>query len=393
MSTEASAPVPKAPRLRPLIIAIVVGAGVAVAAGLSIRASEYHQLATWSHEQEIPTVALMAPIAAGTAQPMTLPGHIDAWTSAPLHAQVSGYLKSWTHDIGSKVAAGDVLGVINTPALDQQYAMAKATLVKAAASQKLAQATSQRWQDLLDDHSVSKQEADEKQSDAEVAKANVTAAQADVDRLAALEAFKSVVAPFAGTITSRQTDVGDLVSSTNAAAPALFTVSDTSRMRLYVSIPQAYADAVKPGMTVTLSVLEHPGTQLTATLIGSSGAVNPLSGSILAQFEVPNQNGQLLPGDYADVQLPVTQEVNAHTVAASALLFRAQGPQLAVLGSGDTVALRDIHISADYGETLVVDRGLKPGDRVIDHPPDSLMQGQKVHVATEENGHGPVAKA
>jgi len=390
-SQKVGEPTQRPPRLRLAIIVVLIVAVLATVIGLVVRAHDYHQLVNWTDAQQLPTVQLVAPLGSADARQMTLPGHLEAWISAPIHARVSGYLKSWSKDIGSTVNAGDTLGIIDTPELDQQYDQAKAGLVRAQADERLAQITSQRWQHLLASNSVSKQEADEKSGEAEVDAANVLSAKADVDRLAALESFKHITAPFSGTVTSRSTDIGDLISATSDnASPALFTVADTSKMRLYVSVPQGYAASIKPGMTVSLSVLEHPGTTYQATLIGSSGSINQASGSLLAQFEVPNLHADLLPGDYAEVHLPVATSTHVITVPATVLIFRAAGPQVAVLGSGNRVDLRDVHIGMDLGDALEIDRGLTATDRIIDHPPDSLMQGDEVHLATttkEQTAH------
>ncbi|HET6552720.1 MAG TPA: efflux RND transporter periplasmic adaptor subunit [Dyella sp.] len=353
---------------------------LAVIAGVSVRAYDYHRVVKWTDAQVVPSVQLIAPVVGAGNQSMILPGHLDAWISAPIHARVGGYLKGWTHDIGSEVAANDTLAVIDTPELDQQYEQAKANLARASANARLATLTDKRWKNLLASNSVSKQEADEKAGEAEAAQANVLAAQADVDRIAALQAFKHVTAPFAGTVTARHTDIGDLISA-NDNGPALFTVSDTSRMRLYVDVPQGYANAIKPGMTVQLDVPDRPGQQFTGRLIGNSGAVNQASGTVLAQFEVDNAHDALLPGAYAEVHLPMQDAGHIITVPATVLIFRAQGPQVAVLGEGNKVELRNVHIALDLGEHLQIDQGLKPGDRIIDHPSDSLMQGDRVQLA------------
>lgn len=353
---------------------------LAVIAGVSVRAYDYHRVENWTDAQVVPSVQLIAPVEGSGAQNMILPGHLDAWISAPIHARVGGYLKTWNHDIGSQVTANETLAVIDTPELDQQFEQAKANLARATANARLATLTDKRWKNLLASNSVSKQEADEKAGEAEAAQANVLAAQADVDRIAALEAFKHVTAPFAGTVTARHTDIGDLISA-NDSGPALFTVSDTSRMRLYVDVPQSYASAIKPGMTVQLDVPDRPGQHFTGHLIGNSGAVNQASGTVLAQFEVDNTKDALMPGAYAEVQLPMDHTSHIITVPATVLIFRAQGPQIAVLGADNKVELRNIHIALDLGEHLQIDQGLKPGDRIIDHPSDSLMQGDRVQVA------------
>jgi RND family efflux transporter MFP subunit len=379
------------PRLKPVIAGALVLAIVAVAAGITLRAHDYNQLVQWTDDQEIPTVALIAPSAQSGLHDISLPGQLQAWIDAPIRAQVSGYLKSWKTDIGAKVNAGDLLGTIETPELDQQFAQAKAGLARTKADAQLAQITAKRWNNLLASNSVSKQEADEKTAQAQVAQANVQSAQADVDRLAALESFKQVVAPFSGTITNRQTDVGNLVTANGSTGSTLFSLADTRRMRLYVQVPQGYADSIKPGLPVKLSVLEHPGKTYRAVEIGSAGAVDPHSGSQLVQFEVDNTDADLLPGDYAQVAVPLTDNPNITTVPATALIFRAQGAQLAVVGPGNRVQLRTIHIAQDLGNVLKIDQGLMPGDKIIDHPPDSLAQGNQVRIATAADAD-PTAK-
>jgi membrane fusion protein (multidrug efflux system) len=387
-----------APRLRLAIFSVLAVAVLATVAGLVVRANDYHQLVAWTAAQEVPTVQLVSPVAStsassSSAHQMTLPGHVEAWISAPIHARVGGYLKSWNADIGSKVKAGETLGIIDTPELDQQLDQARAGLVRTKAELQLAQSTSLRWQHLLTSNSVSRQETDEKIGEAQVAAANVLAAQADIDRLAALESFKRITAPFSGTVTSRSTDIGALISATSENSPALFTVADTSKMRLYVSVPQGYAASIKPGMTVDLTVLEHPGKTYQATLMGSSGSVNQASGSLLAQFEAPNPNGELLPGDYAEVHLPVAVDTKLITVPSTVLIFRAAGPQIAVLGPGNLVQLRSVHIGMDLGDALEIDQGLQPTDKIIDHPPDSLMQGDKVRIAATAQESAPAIPA
>lgn len=382
MSHDATLATPtRTPKLRRAVRIGLAVAVLATIAGISVRAYDYHRVVKWTDAQITPTVQLVTVEGSGDHQAMTLPGHLDAWISAPIHARVSGYLKSWSLDIGSQVTAGQSLAEIDTPELDQQFEQAKANLARAQANARLAVLTDKRWKNLLASNSVSKQEADEKAGEAEAAQANVLGAQADVDRIAALEAFKHITAPFAGTVTARNTDIGDLISANSESTPPLFTVSDTSRMRLYVQVPQGYADAIKPDMSVQLDVPDHPGEQFTGRLIGNSGAVNQISGSLLAQFEVDNPKGALLPGAYAEVHLPMTGNSHTLTVPATTLIFRAQGPQVAVVGADNKVALRDVHIAMDLGDRLRIDKGLQPGDRVINHPSDSLMQGDVVQIA------------
>lgn len=393
MSHEASAPIPgRPPRVRLALAVGIALAAVGVIAGLSLRAVESRDLGTWTDAQLIPSVQTISASALSGTQGLTLPGHLDAWIATPIHARVGGYLKQWSVDIGQKVKAGQVLALIDTPELDQQFEQAKAELVRAQASVRLADITAKRWKNLLESHSVSKQEADEKASEAETARANVLAAQADVDRLAALESFKRITAPFDGTVTARNTDIGDLITANDDGGAPLFSIADTRRMRLYIQVPQGYASSVVPGMKVKLLVLGHGGETVDATLIGTSRAINRASGTLLAQFEVQNPHQDLLPGDFAEVQLATHAPGNTVTVPATTLLFRAAGPQIAVLGRDHRVVLRDVHIAMDLGDTLEIDQGLRPDDRIIDHPTDSLAQGDLVRLATPQPEEGDHAK-
>lgn len=391
MSHEASAPAPgRPPRVRLALAIGVALASVGIVAGLSLRAVESRELDTWTQAQLTPSVQTISASALSDTQGLTLPGHLDAWIATPIHARVGGYLKQWNVDIGEKVKAGQVLALIDTPELDQQFEQAKAELVRAQANVRLADTTARRWQNLLQSRSVSKQEADEKASEAETARANELAAKADVDRLAALESFKKIVAPFDGTVTARNTDIGDLITANNDGGQPLFSIADTSKMRLYTQVPQGYASSILPGMKVKLLVLGHGGETVDGTLIGTSRSINRTSGTLLAQFKVENPRQDLLPGDFAEVQLATHAPDGAVTVPATTLLFRAAGPQIAVLGKNDRVVLRDVHIAMDLGDKLIIDRGLHPDDRIIDHPTDSLAQGDLVRVAQplhDESSH------
>ena len=375
--------VQKPQHLRAIGISGLALAAVAVVLGLVIRLHEHHELVQWTDAQLIPSVRIAPTLDPAKEHLITLPGHLQAWYSAPIHARVGGYLKAWYKDIGDKVKAGDVLAVIDTPELDQQLEQAKAVLAKAQADANLASITAKRWQHLLGSDSVSKQEADEKSGEATASQATVLAAKADVDRLQALETFKKIVAPFDGVVIARRTDVGDLITANNESGPELFTVADTHRVRLYVPVPEVDANAVKPGMKVTLGVPELPGRTFEAALLGSSDAINQSSGSLLAQFVADNSEGALKPGDYADVQLGLPVDPHIVSVPASALIFRNHGPQVAVLGPDSRAHLHKVHIAVDMGTTLQIDQGLGPDDRVIENPLDSIMDGDKVRVETD----------
>lgn len=364
----------------PLFIG-AVGLAIALAgAGLTLRAGHAHAVAAWTETQALPVVSTFHPDPAGAGDVLDLPAHLEAWQEAAIHARVSGYLKDWRSDMGTPVKAGQVLGEIDSPDLDQQLQQARARLQQAEANAHLAQTTAARWRNLLASHSVARQEADEKQANAEAATANVAAARADYARLASLTAYKTLQAPFDGVVTARRTDVGQLIQADSASGPELFRVADTHRLRLYVPIPQNYANAIHPGLNVSFSVPEHPGRQFQARYSGSSTAVDPRSGSLLAEFVADNPDGALLPGDYAEASIPVPHDLARLSIPSSALIFRAQGPQVAVLDGQGTVRLHSIHIALDLGDRLQVDQGLAASDRVIDNPPDALQNGDRVRL-------------
>ncbi|MNO81553.1 Multidrug resistance protein MdtA precursor [compost metagenome] len=360
-----------------------------VIAGMSERRHAAEHVQAWTENQALPVVATVSPLAATQGETLNLPAHLQAWNKAHINARVSGYLKSWQVDIGSQVQAGQVLATIDSPELDQQLAQAKAQWLQHKASAALATSTAQRWQHLLATHSVSRQEVDEKVAAAAVAEANVSAAEADYARLKDLSAYKIIRAPFTGTITARHADIGQLIKADTEGATSLFDIADTQRLRLYVPVPQNYASAIVPGMQVELTVPERPGQRYTASLLGSSTSVDSSSGSMLAQYAVENANHALLPGDYASASLRVRSDPHAVSIPSSALIFRAQGPQVAVLDAQNHVHLRGIHIVEDMGSKLILDQGVSLKDLVVDNPPDALRDHDAVKQAEQEVGHAP----
>ena len=366
-------------------------AALLVANGLAARTRHETAVAAWTETAAMPLVSVFQPQQNVHGDSLRLPAHLEAWSKAPIHARVSGYLKDWKTDIGSQVKAGQILAEIDSPDLDQQVAQTHARLIQEQANARLAETTASRWQNLLASHSVSRQEADEKRSNAAAAKANADAAAADYARLSALEDYKTIRAPFAGTITARNTDIGQLIKADNDSDPELFDIADTHQLRLYVPVPQNYASVIRPGMQAELIVPEHPGEHFSARLIGDSTAVDRRSGTLLAQFVADNPDGALLPGDYAEATLQIPADTHGVSIPASSLIFRAQGTQVAVLDPDNHVHLRDIHIGLDLGERLVIDQGLKPADRVVDNPPDALREGDAVQLADAGGVHAPKA--
>ncbi|WEK12070.1 MAG: efflux RND transporter periplasmic adaptor subunit [Candidatus Pseudomonas colombiensis] len=366
-------------------------AALLVVSGLAARTRHEQAVAAWTETAAVPQVLVFQPQPNVLGDTLRLPAHLEAWSKAPIHARVSGYLKDWTQDIGAKVAAGQVLAHIDSPDLDQQVAQARARVVQQQANARLAQTTAERWQHLLASHSVSRQEADEKSSNAAAAKANAEAAAADYARLSALEDYKTIRAPFAGTLTARHTDIGQLIKADNDSDPELFDLADTHKLRLYVPIPQNYASVIRPGLEAQLTVPEHPGQHFSAQLVGDSTAIDPRSGTLLAQFVAANPDGALMPGDYAEATLAIPADTHGVSIPASALIFRAQGTQVAVIDRAKRVHLRSIHIGLDLGERLVIDQGLHATDHVIDNPPDALREGDLVQLADAGGEHAPKA--
>jgi membrane fusion protein, multidrug efflux system len=362
------------------IVALLVAAGVA-AEGIVSRMHSNRALTSWTDAQAVPTVRVVTPQLPKSTDDVELPGRLDAYVNAPIYARVSGYLHAWYADIGTHVKAGQLLGQIDTPDLDQQLQQGRADLANAIANEKLAATTAHRWTQMLAQDSVSQQATDEKTSNLAAKEATVQASRANVARLEALESFKRITAPFDGVVTARKTDVGALINAGGGTGPELFAVTDAHKLRVYVNVPQSDAAAIKSGLTATLTVPERPGKTFQAHLVDSNDAIAPQSGTMLVQLSVDNVDAQLMPGEYAQVRFALPSDGHALLVPASALIFRTDNVQLAVLDAQNHVHLRDVKIATDLGSTVLIGSGLKPDDRVVDNPPDSLADGDLVHRA------------
>ena len=368
---------------RGLKIAGMVGLLVAVAivaGGLISRSAAEHRLTTASESEAIPTVTVIK-AGVGGAQTLVLPGQVQAFYNASIHARVSGYLAHWYEDIGAPVKAGQVLAVIETPDLDQQLARAQADLATAQANAQLAKTTAARWAGLLAQDAVSRQEADEKAGDLVARNSLVRAAKAQVDQFKAMENFKTIRAPFAGIVTARTTDVGALIAAGSASDIGLFTVSDVHRLRIYVKVPQSYSAEIRPGMTASMTVPEYPGRSFTATVDTTSGAVGETTGTVLVELQLDNANRALKPGEFSEVHFDLPSGSALATVPASATMFRRSGLAVATVGTDNRVVMKSIAVAKDLGSAVEVGAGLAPGDRIIDNPPDSLNAGDRVNVA------------
>ena len=308
-----------------------------------------------------------------------LPAEVQAFVEASIHARASGYLKNWFVDIGEHVTNGQVLAEIDTPELDQQLAQAKAELDQANASLALAKTTADRWTELLKTASVSEQETAEKTADYALKQANVEAASANVQRLEDLKVFDRVTAPFDGTVTLRNTDIGQLIAA--GSGPELFRLAQTDPLRVYVRVPQSLDHAIAPGQKAKLTFQELPGRTFEATVTRTAGAVDPSSRTLQVELQVPNPRGEILAGSYAQVRFTEAADPQGLTLSDNALIFRAQGMQVAVVGSDNKVQLRPIKIGRDFGDVVELLSGLQPGDRVIVNPPDSIADGMTVQIA------------
>jgi RND family efflux transporter MFP subunit len=389
-------------RLRLVGGAIVLFAIAVAAYGLGTRSSQNSSLHNLTEAQALPVVAVVAPTQAENQEGLDLPGRLEAYIRAPIYARVPGYLKSWKYDIGSKVKAGDVLAEIDTPDLDQQLMQARASLRVAEANAKLAQITAERWQSLANTDAVAKQDVDTRTFTWNANVAQVKAAQASVDQLVAEEGFKRLVAPFDGIVTARETDIGALInvgssgggiSVGSAGGAELFVVSATSKLRVYVSVPQNYVPSVPPGTKATITVPEHPGKTYSGTVEASAQAVIPTTGTTLMELVVDNSAGEMMPGDYASIHLQIPAAANVLSVPSSALIFDAKGLSIATVDSHDRVLIKPVSIERDLGSVIELASGVSPTDRVIENPPDGVGNGDQVRLSGAESAGAAAGQA
>ncbi len=361
------------------LVGLAVAFAVILLAGSLTRLSARATLHRARLAASVPTVAVTHPGRLAPAR-LALPARLDAWYQAPVYARTNGYLRRWFVDIGSNVHKGQVLATIETPDLDQELHGAVAALATAQANLDLARTTSARWQKLLAQNAVSRQSADDRAGNYAAKLAMRNQAAAEVKRLQALTGFQNLVAPFDGVVTSRATDIGNLIIAQSASSAPLFTVADESRLRVYVSVPQAYVAAIRTGMTAHFDVPDRPGERFTATVVRTARAIDPGSDSMLVQLEYDNTTGMLRPGAYATLNFDLADNAGPGLVQipADALLFRSGGTSVAVVDETDRVHMVPVHIITDLGTTLTVTGRLSADDRVIDSPNDAVTDGDAV---------------
>ncbi|EEA03363.1 efflux transporter, RND family, MFP subunit [Burkholderia sp. H160] len=312
-----------------------------------------------------------------------LPGTLRGYVESPIYARATGYLLHWYADIGTRVKQGQLLAELDTPEIDQELAQALAQRQQINSSLSLAKSSLERWQQLRQRDAVSQQELDERQSTYTQDVANLAAADANVKRLQQLESFKRIVAPFTGVVTQRNVDVGDLIDAGSGTSRALFALAQSDPLRVYVQLPQAYAQNVALGQKVVVTQAELPGQQFNGTITHISGAIDVPTRSLQIEVTLPNPDDRLRPGAYVQVAVPAAAHARL-TVPGNALLFRAEGPRLAVVDAKGNVSLHKIVIAQDLGQQLEIENGISPTDRIIINPSDSIADGDHVQVQPQQ---------
>jgi RND family efflux transporter MFP subunit len=369
-----------------LALAVVVGL---VISGILPRIHARASLDKETAEMAIPTVSVVHPKRGAPTQEVVLPANVQAYIDAPIYARTNGYLKTWYVDIGAHVKAGQLLAEIDTPEVDQQLRQARADLATSEANLDLSKITNDRYAGLLQSDSVSKQDADNAAGDFAAKKATVQSAQANVKRLEELQAFEKIYAPFNGVISARNTDIGALIDSgsSGGSRTELFHIVQPDKLRVYVSVPQVYSQAAKPGQEADLVLPEFPGRVFPGTLVRTAQAIDQNTRTLLVEIRVDNPTGTLFSGAYAEVHLKLPNATSAFILPVNTLLFRAEGLRVAAVNNG-RAELRPVTLGHDFGSEVEVLAGLNGDDTIIANPPDSLVSGEEVRIAKPAAGSG-----
>ncbi|HXJ83353.1 MAG TPA: efflux RND transporter periplasmic adaptor subunit, partial [Candidatus Methylomirabilis sp.] len=371
-----------------VLMIAAVALGVIIYRGIEERRRKDADLVRAAAVAAVTTVAVVHPKAEAPAEELILPGTAQAFTDSPIYARASGYLRHWYVDIGARVTQGQLLAEIETPELHQQLHQARADLDTALANLELARTTAARWQSLLKTESVSQQETDEKVSDHYAKQATMEAYAANVRRLEDLLGFQKIYAPFDGVITRRNTDIGALIDAgSNALGRELFRLAAIHTLRVFVSVPQVYAQTARPGTRASITLDEMPGRVFSGSLVRTANAIDPSARTLLVEVDVANPDGVLLPGAYLVVHLHIDRPIRAVTIPANTLLFRAEGLHVGLV-RGDHAELVAVKIGRDYGREVEIVSGLRPSDTVILDPPDSLVTGTPVRLVEPKREPG-----
>jgi RND family efflux transporter MFP subunit len=378
-----------------LVFFVVVIALVVLGAFVMFeRRSQFQALAKNTEALAVPTVAVIHPTAQAGDEDLVLPSTLQAYVESPIYARTNGYLRKWYHDIGSRVNKGELLADIDTPEVDQQLLQARADLVTAEANEHLSQITEARYSELLKTDGVSKQEVDNATGDLAAKRAIVQSAEANVRRLQELKSFQRVYAPFSGVITRRNVDIGTLINAGNGGtSQQLFSLAQTDPIRVYVNVPEAFAPSIHRALGAYLELTQYPGQKFQGQVVRTAEAIDLATRTLLTEVDVPNKSDLLLPGGYAQVHLQIHVEGQRLQVPVNALLFRSEGLRAVVIDADHRVRLQPLDIGRDYGTTLEVLTGLRPEDWIVLNPPDSIENGQEVHVREVSNPQAPAPSA
>jgi RND family efflux transporter MFP subunit len=367
-------------RLKRLALYVLIAAIAVAAWGIFSRLHARTALAHSTLAAAVPTVIVVAPHHSDSSNDLVLPGDVQAYTDAPIYARTSGYLKHWYVDIGKQVKAGDLLADIETPEVDAQYRQTKADLATAEANNHLSQTTAARYQTLRKTGLVAAQDVDNAQGDADAKAAQLESARQNLQRLAQMEGFNRITAPFDGVVTARHIDVGALVTEGSTSGQELFHMTATSRLRVYVQVPQAYADLVHVGLEAELSFPERPDRSFPAKVVSTSRSIDSTTRTLLTQLEVDNSKGELLSGSFVQVHLPLPVGLASWRLPSNTLLFRADGLHVATVDANNRVQLKTVQIGRDFGNEMEIVSGVGAQDRVIVNPLDSLLSGAQVRI-------------
>lgn len=375
---------PPAPPRKAIVIVVAVIVVLALSGALSMmsRIRDGQALAKETDIDAVASVAVVHPTAEKPDEELVLPASLQAYEESTIYARTNGYLLRWYKDIGSRITKGELLAEIDTPEIDQELSQARASRQQSAAQLDLAKTSAERWQNLRKTDSVSQQETDAQSSAYQQGIANLAAADANVRRLEQLESFKHVYAPFSGVLTRRNVDPGALINA-GSGGTALFTLARVDPLRVFVNVPQAYSPAIKDGIPAYVTLSEIAEQKFKGTVARTADAIDPTTRTLLTEVDVPNKDGHLLPGSFGEVHFSPRINAEKVTVPVNAMLFRQEGPRLAIVGPDNKVQLRPITIGRDYGTTLEILGGVSLEDRVIINPADSLEDGQTVNVAPE----------
>jgi membrane fusion protein (multidrug efflux system) len=364
-------------RLTPVALVLL-----ALAVGILPRLKAHAALRTQTQSFSIPVVAVVNPKAAPPVQRIELPADVQAYQEAAIFARTNGYLAHWYKDIGTQVPAGELLATIETPEVDAQLEQARADEHTAQAQYDIAKVTADRWVGLLKTNAVSREVAEQDVAAMKAQAATLASMQANVQRLSKMQSYEQVVAPFAGVVTARNIDVGALIDSGSAGGSKmeLFHLAETDKLRVFVDVPQVYAQDMQPGVPATLSLPQRPDQLLHGAVARTAGAINSASRTLRVEVDVDNQDGAVLPGAYALVDLEVSASHPFLVVPVNTLLFRPNGVKVAVVDGTGKAQLRTVTLGRDFGTTIEVTSGLDVSERVIANPGDAIAPGDAVHV-------------